>query len=143
METYDIWIIICVNPVYFKSQYSPLIPYGCDKLGMTDKILLRSNKSNLLSVIRLRILTPPFVRIKSRVPVVTHGIGFITWINTRYFKTLLSTLICFNHDGLVSTEKLVLSSNWDHIISVVEKWCHCVKFSSGMIAFNSYIEVID
>ena len=43
MGTYDILIIICVNPGYFKSQFSPLTLSGRDNLGMTDKLVLMSN----------------------------------------------------------------------------------------------------
>ena len=43
MATYDIGIIICENTGCVKSQFSPLIPAGRDNLGMTEKLVLRSN----------------------------------------------------------------------------------------------------
>ena len=43
MEIYDIGIILCENPGYSKSQFSPLSPNSRDNLGMTEIFSLSSN----------------------------------------------------------------------------------------------------
>ena len=50
MATYDIRIIIYGNTGYVKSQLSLLVPDFHDNLGITYKLVLRSNKENPLNI---------------------------------------------------------------------------------------------
>ena len=74
---------------------------------------------------------------------VNHGIRFITWKNTGYFKPLLSPLIFVRNNGLGRSDKLVLGSNWDNIISVMTQWCHHVKYRRVLVVLVSSLEVIN
>ena len=67
---------------------------------------------------------------------VTLDIRFIAEINPIYFKFIFSPLVIVDYDCLGITDKRIIGSNLDNLLSVITEWCCHVKYIKVGVSSN-------